>query len=80
MVALRTGSLEKDVSKGRSVICAYISDVERRYKYSGNFVKGLMGGRGNKDIVLGQDLNLFTCGSVCIDVDWQQVGGFSLKI
>lgn len=73
------------------VICTYnISDVERRCKYSRKyytlllhispfFVKGLMGAKGIKTL-LGQDLNWFTCGPVCTDVDWQQVGGFSLKI
>lgn len=58
------------------VICTYnISDVERRYRDSGNFVKGLMGSKGIKTL-LGQDLNWFTCASVCTVVDWQKVGGF----
>lgn len=49
MVASRTASLEKHVGKGHSVIFTYnVSDVERRCKYSGSFVKGLMGAKGIK--------------------------------
>lgn len=48
VIASRTASLERHVSQVHSIICTYnISNVER-CKYSGNFVKGLRGGKGIK--------------------------------
>lgn len=63
MVASRTASLEKHVSQGHSVICTYnISDVEKRGKLFWKLGEGSGGGKGNKDILSGQDFNWFTCG------------------